>query len=79
MARNHNLASQFTPLLRSQPQLLSLTTVFCPLILSLSTLVLLFFLTMKPFMTFTEDHWTLKGLLIPSFTGYFFFNGLSPL
>ncbi|KAA8516623.1 hypothetical protein F0562_016871 [Nyssa sinensis] len=49
------------PLLRSQPPL---TTVFCPLILSSSTLMLLFFSTIRPLTAFSKDRWTLKGLIV---------------
>lgn len=55
MERNRSLGSLFIRLLKFQPLLLSLITVFCPLIPFLSTLMLQYFLTMRPFMTFAAD------------------------
>nr|NP_001275472.1 alpha-tubulin-like protein [Solanum tuberosum]ABA46784.1 alpha-tubulin-like protein [Solanum tuberosum] len=71
MARNQNLDSQFIPHHTSQHLLWSLTTVCFQLTPCLSTLMLQFFLTMRPFMTFASAHWTLSAPHTPTLTALF--------
>ena len=66
--RNQSWDSLFTLLLRCQPLWLNLTTVFSQLTPFSSTLMLLFFSTMRPFMTYAGARWTLSVPLIPTST-----------
>ena len=71
MERNQSWVSLSTHPLKFQPLLWNLITVFCPLTHSWSTLMSRCYLTMKPFMIFAADHWTLRDLLTPISIGLF--------
>ncbi|VAH09648.1 unnamed protein product [Triticum turgidum subsp. durum] len=71
MERSPSLGSQCTHHPRSPPLLLSHTTVSCPPTPSLSTLMCLSFLTMRPSMTSAAAPLTLSAQHTPTSTGLF--------